>query len=332
MGTIKKITAVKRRALCPKCFSVIQWDNATFERYDSETDSYYIICPAELNGSNCGQKININKIDPNTYLDSDIIFEPVEGGETISIDSEDVNFNSSDTTLRASNVKEAINELDDNINNLNGNNISYNNAQSELESENVQSAIDELKENINKIDEKEIQAKNIIYDNIDSDLTAENVQDSINELNEKINNINIDTVNTEIRELKNKVDNIITGNTIPIVLMEEKNVVNGITSFKFSGLNSLVDLFTIMSSATTFLVSYKVSLNIIHPTFINKTMCSITYQQSTSNNETLYILIGNTETITVTNNIIIWKTADSNTINIPINGIASDGTYTYTIS
>ena len=42
MGTIKKITAVKRRALCPRCFSVIEWDNSSFEHYDEEKDSYYV--------------------------------------------------------------------------------------------------------------------------------------------------------------------------------------------------------------------------------------------------------------------------------------------------
>lgn len=314
MGTIKKITAVKRRALCPKCFSVIQWDNATFERYDSETDSYYIICPAELNGSNCGQKININKIDPNTYLDSDIIFEPVEGGETISIDSEDVNFNSSDTTLRASNVKEAINELDDNINNLNGNNISYNNAQSELESENVQSAIDELKENINTIDEKEIQAKNVIYDNSDSSLESENVQNAVNELNEKIDNIDLNN------------DNVIT-----VLLSEIKNTNDGIF-FIFSNLNSLVGILNNISATNINLGRYIISLDIIHPTFVIKYICLATYQSDSGNGVLHLFTPNNTEIITVTTNSITWKTADSRTVNIPISAIDADGKYIYYIS
>ena len=314
MGTIKKITAVKRRALCPKCFSVIQWDNATFERYDSETDSYYIICPAELNGSNCGQKININKIDPNTYLDSDIIFEPVEGGETISIDSEDVNFNSSDTTLRASNVKEAINELDDNINNLNGNNISYNNAQSDLNATNVQNAIDELKENIDTIDEKEIQAKDVIYNNIDSGLESTNIQNAINELNEKINQIDIIDQDT----------------TIPITLIEAKLTTTE-TFYRFSGLNDIVNMFTNILSGNDEIANYKVSLNITHPTLINKHMCLLSYQND-FNNEILKIYVNNNVVISVTSTTITWKTADSRTVNIPINSIEQDGTYVYTIS
>ena len=192
MGTIKKITAVKRRALCPKCFSVIEWDNSTFQHYNSENDSYYIICPAELNDSNCGQEITINKINPDDYLDSDIVFEPVEGGTVIAVDAEDVNFNDIDSELVATNVRDAIVELEGNIDKLNGQNISYNNSNSELEATNVQNAIDELNNNIKTVDEKEIQAESVGYNNIITNLESTNVQDAINELNEKIGQINTD--------------------------------------------------------------------------------------------------------------------------------------------
>lgn len=313
MGTIKKITAVKRRALCPKCFSIIEWDNATFERYNSENDSYYIICPAELDGSNCGQEITINKINPDDYLDNDIVFEPVEGGTIVSIDSEDVNFNSTETSLNATNVKEAIEELEDNINGLNGYNISYNNTQSELDATNIQDAVNELASNIKNVDEKEIEAESIIYNNIDSDLESTNTQAAINELNEKINNISLDS------------------DSITILLSEVKNTNDGIY-FIFSGLNLLVNMLTDVSTGIASLVNYKTTLHITHPTFTNKCTCLVNYQSDSTNGEVLHIFINNVEIITVTTSSIIWKTADSRTVNIPVNAISSDGSYTYGVS
>lgn len=310
MGTIKKITAIKRRALCPKCFSVIEWDNATFERYNSENDSYYIICPAELDGSNCGQEIIINKINPDDYLDNDIVFEPVEGGEVISLDAEDINFNNTGSELEATNVKDAIVELEDNINELNGNNISYNNTQSELEAINIQQAIDELNNNIKTVDEKEIQAESIIYNNIDSDLESTDTQAAINELNEKINSISLDS------------------DSITILLSEVKNTNDGIY-FIFSGLNLLVNMLTNISTGISSLVNYKTTLHITHPTFINKCTCLLNYQSDSSNGEVLHIFVNNVETITVTTSSITWKTADSRTVNIPVNLINPDGSYTY---
>ena len=224
IAQIRKITSVKRRALCPKCFSVIEWDNAEAERQRSD-GSRFILCTCKipkLDGSQeiCNQEIPINKINPDDYLDNDIVFEPVEGGEIVSIDSEQVNFNNIDSNLDATNVEQAIVELEDNINELNGGKIGYNNTQSELEATNIQQAIDELNNNIKTVDRKEIQAESIIYNNINSDLESTDTQAAINELNEKINSISLDS------------------DSITILLSEVKNTNDG-TYFIFSGFSSL---------------------------------------------------------------------------------------------
>lgn len=94
--------------------------------------------------------------------------------------AENTTYDNSDSTLLADNVQDAIDELDQKIEDLDGTDIKYDNTDSGLVADNVQDAIDEIQNEI--VNMAIPDAEDVPYDNTDSGLEATNVQEAIDEL------------------------------------------------------------------------------------------------------------------------------------------------------
>ena len=107
---------------------------------------------------------------------------------TLTVTSVDIVYDNSTSGLTATNVKNAIDELNTNIENIPGafaDGVSYDDTNSSLTATNVQTAIDALDSNINSLSSDAID---ITYTNFPSGLSATDVQTAIDELNTNANN------------------------------------------------------------------------------------------------------------------------------------------------
>jgi TolA-binding protein len=121
---------------------------------------------------------NQDRIDTYEFPDGTQI--PIRDDRVDNLKAEDVSYDNNDSGLQATDVQDAIDELNSEIDNISvdADQVDYDNSTSGLNATDVQAALDELAAGAGGA----TSADNVSYDNDDSGLAAEEVQSALDEV------------------------------------------------------------------------------------------------------------------------------------------------------